>query len=98
MLSSQSWWKWSEPTITSTSGFARVSVSRNAVIFRTEGVRVALVAADGRVALQPVTLGRDYGNSLEVVAGLNGGEQIIVNAPDSIEAGQTVRIAGAAPR
>ena len=41
----------------------------NAIIFRTEGVRVAVVGADGKVALQPVTLGRDYGNSLEVVVG-----------------------------
>jgi RND family efflux transporter MFP subunit len=65
----------------------------NAVIFRTEGVLVALVRPDGHVALQPVTLGRDYGNTLEVVSGLSGGEQIIVNAPDSIETGQTVRIA-----
>jgi multidrug efflux pump subunit AcrA (membrane-fusion protein) len=65
------------------------------VIFRTEGVRVAVVSADGHVTLKPVTLGRDYGNSVEVVAGLAGTEQIIVNAPDSIEAGQTVQIAGA---
>ena len=35
MLSSQSWWKWSEPTITSTSGRARVSVSRYAATFAT---------------------------------------------------------------
>jgi RND family efflux transporter MFP subunit len=67
----------------------------NAIIFRTEGVRIALVGADGKVILQPVTLGRDYGNSLEVVSGLNGGERIIINAPDSIEAGQAVRVAGA---
>ena len=65
----------------------------NAVIFRTEGVRVAVVDANGRVALQPVTLGRDYGNSLEVVAGLTGTERIIVNAPDSIETGEVVQIA-----
>jgi len=68
----------------------------NAVIFRTEGVRVAVVSTDGRVTLQPVTLGRDYGNSVEVVAGLAGTERIIVNAPDSIETGQTVRIVDAA--
>jgi RND family efflux transporter MFP subunit len=65
----------------------------NAIIFRTEGVRVALVGADGKVSLQPITLGRDYGNSLEVVSGLTGSERIIVNAPDSIEAGQTVHVA-----
>jgi RND family efflux transporter MFP subunit len=70
----------------------------NAIIFRTEGVRIALVGADGTVTLQPVTLGRDYGNSVEVVSGLSGGEQIIINAPDSIEAGQAVRIAGAKPQ
>ena len=35
MLSSHSWWKWSEPTMTSTSGRARVSVSRNVSIFAT---------------------------------------------------------------
>ncbi len=35
MLSSQSWWKWSEPTMTRTSGRARVSVWRNAVILAT---------------------------------------------------------------
>jgi len=65
----------------------------NAIIFRTEGVRVAVVGANGKVALLPVTLGRDYGNSLEVVSGLDGSERIIVNAADSIEAGQAVRIA-----
>ena len=67
----------------------------NAVIFRTEGVRVAIASADGKVALRPVTLGRDFGNSVEVVAGLSGTERIIVNAPDSIENGQVVRVAGA---
>jgi len=35
MLSSHSWWKWSLPTITRTSGRARVSVSRKASIFLT---------------------------------------------------------------
>ena len=65
----------------------------NAVIFRTEGVRVALVGTNGAVSLRPITLGRDYGNSLEVVAGLSGNEQVIVNPPDSIEPGQVVRIA-----
>jgi RND family efflux transporter MFP subunit len=69
----------------------------NAVIFRTEGVRVAVVGAGGTVTLQPVTLGRDYGNSVEVVNGLTGDEHVIVNAPDSIETGQTVRVAGATP-
>jgi RND family efflux transporter MFP subunit len=65
----------------------------NAIIFRTEGVRVAVVGPDSKVSLRPVTIGRDYGNSLEVVSGISGGERIIINAADSIEAGQTVRVA-----
>jgi RND family efflux transporter MFP subunit len=68
----------------------------NAVIFGTDGVRAAIVGADGIVKLQAITLGRDYGNSLEVVAGLDGTEQVVVNPPDSLETGQQVRVAGAA--
>jgi RND family efflux transporter MFP subunit len=64
----------------------------NAVMFRTEGVQVALVDANGHVVLHPITLGRDYGNAVEVVAGLAGGERIIVNPPDSIESGEMVRV------
>jgi len=64
----------------------------NAVMFRTEGVQVALVDGNGRVTLQPITLGRDYGNAVEVVAGLTGSERIIVNPPDSIENGEIVRV------
>ena len=59
-------------------------------MFRTEGVQVALVDAGNHVALHPITLGRDYGNAVEVVAGLTGSERIIINPPDSIEAGATV--------
>jgi RND family efflux transporter MFP subunit len=66
----------------------------NAIMFGTDGVRAAIVGADGVVKLQPITLGRDYGNSLEVVAGLTGDEQIVLNPPDSLESGQQVRIAG----
>jgi len=64
----------------------------NAVMFRTEGVQVALVDGNGRVTLHPITLGRDYGNAVEVVAGLTGSERIIVNPPDSIENGEIVRV------
>jgi multidrug efflux pump subunit AcrA (membrane-fusion protein) len=48
---------------------------------------------EGTVAVRPVTLGRDFGNSVEVVSGLTGDEQIVVDPPDSIENGETVRVA-----
>jgi multidrug efflux pump subunit AcrA (membrane-fusion protein) len=68
-----------------------ITVPVNATLFRSEGLTVAAVR-DGRVALLPVTVGHDYGNELEIVAGLNGDEQLIVNPPDSIAAGQAVRV------
>ena len=43
--------------------------------------------------LKPITLGHDFGNEVEVVAGLNGDETVIVNPPDSVVEGETVRIA-----
>jgi RND family efflux transporter MFP subunit len=65
----------------------------NALLFRAEGLRVAVVT-DGRHAdLKPITLGHDFGSEVEVVAGLSGSESIIVNPPDSIVAGEEVRIA-----
>ena len=65
----------------------------NALLFRSEGLRVAAIT-DGRHAeLKPVTLGHDFGSEVEVVAGLSGDESIVVNPPDSIVSGEEVRIA-----
>jgi RND family efflux transporter MFP subunit len=64
----------------------------NTLIFRAEGVRVAVVS-NGRVNLVPVGIGRDYGSAVEIVSGLNGSEAIVLNPPDSLTAGQAVRVA-----
>lgn len=63
----------------------------NALLFRSEGIRVARVK-DGRAELAQVTLGRDFGNEIEVLAGLKGDESLIVNPPDSLVSGEAVRI------
>ena len=44
--------------------------------------------------LRPVTIGRDYGSSVEVVGGLQAGDRVIVNPADSLEDGQQVNVAG----
>jgi len=67
----------------------------NAVIFGGEGVQVAAVK-NGHVVLMPVTIGRDYGNSVEIVTGLTGDEQLIVNPPDSLQDKAAVQIVGTA--
>jgi multidrug efflux pump subunit AcrA (membrane-fusion protein) len=70
----------------------KVTVPINAMLFRAEGARVAVVGADGKVQLRPVSIGRDYGATLEILDGLSVDEQLIVNPSDSLEDGQQVRV------
>jgi RND family efflux transporter MFP subunit len=63
----------------------------NTLLFRTEGLRVGLVK-DGKVVLASITPGHDFGNEIETVAGLKANDQVILNPPDSIVAGQAVQI------
>ncbi|MHA6203576.1 efflux RND transporter periplasmic adaptor subunit [Dyella soli] len=69
-----------------------LSLPVNALLFRPTGVQVAAVGAGGAIRLVPVTLGRDFGSTVEIRTGLNGSEQVIVNPGDAISAGQVVRI------
>jgi RND family efflux transporter MFP subunit len=63
----------------------------NTLLFRTEGLRVGIVR-DGKVMLTTVTPGHDFGNEIEIVAGLKSDDQVIVNPPDSIVQGQQVQV------
>ncbi|MDE3154618.1 MAG: efflux RND transporter periplasmic adaptor subunit [Acidobacteriota bacterium] len=65
----------------------------NTLIFRGQGLQVAVVRPDGRVALKTVAPGRDFGTSMEILSGLTGHESIVINPPDSIQDGQRVRVA-----
>jgi RND family efflux transporter MFP subunit len=71
----------------------RVTVPVNAMLFREEGARVAVVGTDGKVQLRPITIGRDYGTTLEILGGLNLEDRIIINPADSLEDGQKVNVA-----
>jgi len=64
----------------------------NTLIFRAEGLQVATIGADGKVVLKTITMGRDFGNTVEVAAGLTAEDQVVVNPPDSLATGQAVRI------
>jgi RND family efflux transporter MFP subunit len=61
------------------------------LLFRKEGLNVAVVE-DGKAKLVPVTPGRDFGTSIEIVSGLQGNESVITSPPDSIVTGETVHI------
>jgi RND family efflux transporter MFP subunit len=70
----------------------QLSVPANALLFRSEGLRVAVVS-NGRVHLQPITIAKDNGATLQVGTGLSPSDQIILDPADSIAEGQPVRIA-----
>ena len=63
----------------------------NTLVFRSEGLRVGIVK-DGKVVLTPVVPGHDFGNTIEIVSGVNANDQVILNPPDSIVSGQAVQI------
>jgi len=76
----------------------RVQVPVNALLFRSEGLRAVVVDGDHKLHLQPLTIGRDYGVTLEVLQGLHGGDWIVLNPADSLEEGQQVNVAEASSK
>jgi RND family efflux transporter MFP subunit len=69
-----------------------VTVPANTLLFRSEGLRVAVVR-NGKVRLVPITIGHDYGSSVEVLSGLTAQDAVVVDPSDSIEDGEAVEIA-----
>ncbi|HEV7386835.1 MAG TPA: efflux RND transporter periplasmic adaptor subunit [Phenylobacterium sp.] len=70
-----------------------IQVPATALMFRDNGMSVALVGAGGRVTMKPVTVVRDLGTTVEVAAGLTPADRVIDNPPDSLRPGDQVRIA-----
>jgi RND family efflux transporter MFP subunit len=73
---------------------AAISIPSSALIFDKDGLRVATVAADGRVVLKTVTVARDLGRQIELSSGITADDRVIASPPDGISTGDAVRIAG----
>jgi membrane fusion protein, multidrug efflux system len=71
----------------------RITIPVNAMLFRAEGPQVAVVGADGKVQLRSIVIGRDYGNTIEILGGIEPTDQVIINPSDSLESGQQVHVA-----
>lgn len=67
-------------------------VPANALLFRSEGPRVAIVDANSNARLTPVRIGHDYGETLEILQGVVATDRIIVNPADSLIDNQPVTI------
>jgi RND family efflux transporter MFP subunit len=64
----------------------------NTVLFRAEGAHVGVVEPGGKVEVRSVKLGRDFGQTIEILGGLGPKDRVIVNPGDSLVSGATVRI------
>jgi RND family efflux transporter MFP subunit len=74
-------------------GVSKVTLPVNTMLFRSEGAQVAVVGTDGKVQLRPITIGRDYGATLEILGGVEESDRVVVNPADSLEQGQPVNVA-----
>ena len=68
-----------------------VIIPSNTLLFRSEGLRVGVVR-NGHAQLTPITIGVDYGESVQVISGLTLKDQVIVSPSDSLISGTPVRI------
>lgn len=75
----------------------KVTIPVNAMLFRAEGPRVAVVGPGGKVQLRAINIGRDYGTTLEILGGISTTDHVVINPADSLEDGQQVNVAQPAP-
>jgi multidrug efflux pump subunit AcrA (membrane-fusion protein) len=69
----------------------------SAMLFRSEGLQVAIVDNGNRAELRSVVAGRDFGNELEIVSGIKPTDWVIDNPSDSLISGESVRLADSSP-
>jgi multidrug efflux pump subunit AcrA (membrane-fusion protein) len=71
----------------------RLLLPVTAIMQSNQGTQVAVLRKDNRVAIRPVQIGRDLGNSVEVTAGLSPQDEVIDAPPETLQAGNMVRVA-----
>jgi RND family efflux transporter MFP subunit len=76
---------------TEAKGAGPLTLPGNTLLFRAEGPQVGVVRADSTVELRSVKLGRDFGQAVEILAGVSPTNQVILNPSDSLANGDTVR-------
>jgi RND family efflux transporter MFP subunit len=76
---------------------ASLTLPANTVFFRPDGPQVGVVATDGKVTLRSVAIGRDFGQTLEIISGITVQDRVIVNPTDSLANGMMVAASEAPP-
>ena len=71
-----------------------VRIPTSALLFREGGLKVAMVGPNNKAVIKPVRPGRDLGTEMEILGGLTPSDRVIDSPPDSLIAGEKVRLAG----
>jgi RND family efflux transporter MFP subunit len=74
-----------------------MTVPASALMFRDSGMEVAVLGPNGHVVIRDVSIGRDFGATVEIADGLSRGDWVIENPPDTLEAGDVVQAATPKP-
>jgi RND family efflux transporter MFP subunit len=74
-----------------------LTIPSNTLLFRSEGLRVGVVE-NGHVQLKPITIGHDYGATVEVLSGITAADQVILDPSDSLANGDAVQVASSETR
>jgi RND family efflux transporter MFP subunit len=75
-----------------------VKLPSTALVTGNQGTQVATLDSNDKVVIKSVQLGRDLGDSVEIVAGLSPSDRVINNPPETLAAGDKVRVATATPQ
>jgi multidrug efflux system membrane fusion protein len=70
-----------------------VTIPASSLIFRQDGLQVAVVGKDDRAQLRAVTISTDLGSTVQISSGLRPDDKVINNPPDSLAQGDLVRLA-----
>jgi RND family efflux transporter MFP subunit len=70
----------------------------NTILFRSDGLQVAVVEDQDTIKIKKVVQGRDFGKTVEILTGVDPTDAVVVNPPDSINDGMHVRIALPPPK
>jgi RND family efflux transporter MFP subunit len=74
-----------------------VRVPATALMPVNRGVQVAVLGDDNKVVLKPIQLGRDFGDSVEVTAGLTSQDRVIDSPSETLQSGDAVQLAVVKP-
>lgn len=86
-------YSYGELTLKDNNSDPPLTLPSNTLVFRAQGLQVAVLGSDGTVELRSVQVGRDFGQTVEITGGLTTADRVITNPTDSLVSGMKVRIA-----